>query len=124
MPTLSSRQRGNEAEKLAERRLKRKGLKTLARNWHCRHGELDLVMEQGRAVVFIEVRQRTSDNYGGAVASVTAAKQQRLYKAASAFLASRPALAERDCRFDVVAFSGNGNTADMQWIQNAFFGEH
>lgn len=124
MPTLSSRQRGTRAERQAERWLHRRGLKTLARNWHCRHGELDLVMEDQRSVVFVEVRQRVSDNYGGAIASVTGTKQRRLSMAASAFLASRPALAERDCRFDVIAINGNGRAAEMQWIQNAFFGEH
>ncbi|MDF1821608.1 MAG: YraN family protein [Alcanivoracaceae bacterium] len=124
MPALSSRQRGTEAEQLAERWLRRQGLTTLARNWQCRHGELDLVMHQGRTVVFVEVRQRASNAFGGAVASVTRAKQRRLGMAASAFLASRPALAERDCRFDVLAINGHGRTAEMQWIQNAFLGEH
>lgn len=92
--------RGAQAEALAARHLERHGLTILTRNFRTRRGEIDLVARDGDTLVFVEVRLRTRSDFGGAAASVTARKQQRLVAAARFYL-SRLAH-EPACRFDAV----------------------
>jgi putative endonuclease len=107
---------GGPAERLAADFLERQGLKILARNYRCRFGEIDLVASSGEALVFIEVRARTSEAYGGAAGSITAAKRRRIIAAARHYLArQRPA---RACRFDVVLVRGREQA--IEWLTNAF----
>lgn len=109
---------GQRSERQAERYLCGQGMKTVVRNWSCRHGELDLVMIDGDALVFVEVRMRSPRGFGGGADSVHAGKQARLVHAASMFLANHPEWQERPCRFDVVAIDGPGGAED--WIRHAF----
>ena len=106
---------GQSAESRAEAFLKTRGLKLVARNWRCRFGEIDLVMQDGATLVFIEVRLRSRSDFGGAAASVTPAKQKKLLTAARQYLTTLKTLPP--CRFDVVALSGD---APPEWIRNAF----
>jgi putative endonuclease len=106
---------GQSAESRAEAFLKARGLKLVARNWRCRFGEIDLVMQDGATLVFIEVRLRSRSDFGGAAASVTPAKQKKLLTAARQYLTTLKTLPP--CRFDVVALSGD---AAPEWIRNAF----
>ena len=106
---------GQSAESRAEAFLKARGLKLVARNWRCRFGEIDLVMQDGATLVFIEVRLRSRNDFGGAAASVTPAKQKKLLGTARQYLATLKTLPP--CRFDVVALSGD---AAPEWIRNAF----
>ncbi len=91
------------------------GLRLLERNWRCRLGEIDLIAEEGRTVVFAEVRLRSPGSFGGAAESITAAKRSRLLAAARLYLARRP---EAPCRFDV--FLIDGSPASVRWIRDAF----
>jgi putative endonuclease len=109
--------RGAKAEARARRHLEKQGLRCLASNFRTRWGELDLVMEQGRQLVFVEVRYRRNTHFGGAIASVTAAKQARLIKAASQFL-DQHRLGHRPVRFDIVAI--DGAAAELEWLVDAF----
>ncbi|MEO7199910.1 MAG: YraN family protein [Dokdonella sp.] len=111
---------GDHYEMLAKEHLEKNGLLLIARNFNCRHGEIDLVMQDGSTVVFAEVRFRRSAGFGGALASVGASKRQRLIKAASMFLLARPELASRPCRFDVVAIEGAALPPAILWCRNAF----
>jgi putative endonuclease len=111
---------GQRYERLAERYLGRRGLRTLARNFHCRLGEIDLVMRDGPVTVFVEVRYRSSSAYGGSLASLTWAKRRRMERAAGLFLGRRPRLAEGPCRFDVVTIEGRPPARQLRWITNAF----
>jgi putative endonuclease len=109
-------QDGARAEDLCAELLREAGLRVLARNWRCRHGEIDLVAEDRGTLVFAEVRYRRDQRYGGAAESVTAAKRARLVAAARLYLMRRP---DADCRFDVLlldSLEGGG----IQWIRNAF----
>lgn len=106
---------GQSAEARAEAFLKTQGLKLVARNWRCRFGEIDLVMQDGTTLVFIEVRLRSRSDFGGAAASVTPAKQKKLLAAARQYLAALKTLPP--CRFDVIAL--DRDTAP-EWIRNAF----
>ena len=94
---------GAWGEKQSERYLRRKGYKTLARNFSCKTGEIDLVMAGlDASVVFVEVKTRAKEEVAEAEASVTAGKQTKLLKAAKYFLATHK-IEDRPCRFDVVA---------------------
>lgn len=106
---------GQAAESRAVAFLKTQGLKLVARNWRCRFGEIDLVMQDGPTLVFVEVRMRSRNDFGGAAASVTLAKQKKLLAAARQYLSTLKTLPP--CRFDVVALSGD---AAPEWIRNAF----
>lgn len=88
----------------------------MARNYHCKGGEIDLIMQQQRALVFVEVRFRKSAAFGSAAASVTRSKQQKIITAAQHFLMDNSKLANLPCRFDVVAITAG----QIEWIENAF----
>ena len=107
---------GAAQETLALAQLEAAGLQLLARNVASRVGELDLVMQDGDILVFVEVRSRTSARFGGAAASVTFAKQQRLARAAQVFLKTTWRGPPPRCRFDVVAISPEG----IEWLRDAF----
>jgi putative endonuclease len=107
---------GARAEQLCAELLSRAGLRILARNWRCRHGEIDLVAEEGRTLVFAEVRLRRNPGFGGAAESITGAKRARLVAAARTYLAGRP---ESDCRFDVLLLDALEG-GRIRWIRNAF----
>ena len=110
---------GRAAETRALKHLKRHGLRLVERNYHCRNGEVDLIMRDGETVVFVEVRYRRRTDYGGAAASVDGPKQRRLLAAAAHYL-SRNGRGEPPCRFDVVALEGDPATGTVQWIADAF----
>lgn len=119
--TPTTRQVGDEGEDQALAHLQRQGLLVLARNYRMaggprvRGGEIDLVMrDRDGTVVFVEVRKRADTRFGGAAASITPAKQQRLVRTAQHFL--RRWRTWPPCRFDVVALEGGG----LQWIRGAF----
>jgi putative endonuclease len=108
---------GAAREREACAALERAGLTLRAANVRYRVGEIDLVMDDGEALVFVEVRYRHGEQFGGGSGSVDLRKQQRLARAASMYLADHPALARRPCRFDVVAM---GHNRPMDWIRDAF----
>ena len=91
---------GARAEAIAADYLAGRGLVIVARNFRTRHGEIDLVARDGETLVFVEVRLRSRHDFGGASASVTADKQQRLIAASLAYLARLGR--EPPCRFDAV----------------------
>ena len=105
--------RGREAEDRAARHLERQGLRVVARNFRVRGGEIDLICRDGKGLVFVEVRQRSRSDFGGAAASITTSKQRRIILAAQHYLAGK---ADCDCRFDCVLIEGG----ELEWIKNAF----
>jgi putative endonuclease len=124
LPTSSRQQRGEDAERAAERWLNRQGLTTVTRNWRCRMGEIDLVMLDTHTLVFVEVRFRSASQHGGAVGSVDQRKQRRLVAAARHYLRLRPDAAQRPCRFDVIALQPDADGAlQFDWIAGAFYAE-
>jgi putative endonuclease len=114
---LTRQQAGAHYESQARHFLERKGLRFIAANVHSRGGEIDLIMKHGAVIVFVEVRYRRSNHFGSAAASVTRRKQQKLLHAASYWLARTSGSFDTvDCRFDVLAFTGN----EIEWLTNAF----
>lgn len=108
-------ERGREAEELALRFLNAAGMRLKSRNYTCRMGEIDLILEDGDTLVFVEVRKRSSAAYGGAAESITARKRGRLIAAARHYLSRQRALPA--CRFDAVLVDAHGR---VEWIRDAF----
>lgn len=109
-------QKGEHAEQLALTHLQSQGLRLLQRNYRCKLGELDLVMLEGKTLVIAEVRYRQSDSFGGALASITRRKQERIVAATQHYVIIHK-MSQCAIRFDVVAISGDNQ---LQWIKNAF----
>jgi putative endonuclease len=118
----TTRKVGANAESLAEKYLAGQGLTTLARNYHCRMGEIDLIMQEGNFLVFVEVRYRKNDVYGSAAESVTRQKQRRILLTANYYLQNEKISGECPCRFDVITVSGQYNP-QINWIKDAFQAE-
>jgi putative endonuclease len=118
---LLGKTRGQEGEDRALRHLQRQGLKLVERNYRIGGGprrpagEIDLILrERDGTLVFVEVRSRATAGHGGAAASIDAAKQRRIVRAAQHYLArfaTPPA-----CRFDVVSIEGDA----LHWLKGAF----
>lgn len=106
---------GRDAEQRAEQLLTEGGLRTVARNYRCRGGEIDLVMRDRDCLVFVEVRQRSHSDFGSSLDSVDQRKQQRLLLAARHYLAKHKWTGP--CRFDVVGFDRGTHTT---WVRDAF----
>jgi putative endonuclease len=114
-------QRGEAAELLAANYLQVRGLKVLGRNLRCKAGELDLVCLDGDVLAVVEVRQRQSARFGGALASVIGAKQRKIIRAAKFFLQREPRWRHLAIRFDVLAVEGLPDGAHrVDWIRDAF----
>jgi putative endonuclease len=114
-------ERGRAAEDAALAFLQSKGLQLRERNASCRWGELDLVMQDGDTLVFVEVRYRHRSDYGGAAGSVDARKQAKLIRA-SLYWLQRHAPNPPPCRFDVVSVTPDASTAfgHLDWLRDAF----
>lgn len=108
--------RGEAAESLAAAFLQAQGLTITKRNYRCRFGEIDLVARDGKTLVFVEVRRRKSDDFGGAAESITAVKRARLIRTARHYLARSRGLPP--CRFDAVLI--RGESPQIEWVRNAF----
>ena len=113
----NKRSQGSIYEQKARVYLETQGLKFIAANQTFKCGELDLVMVDGDTIVFVEVRQRKSNRFGGAVESIDYRKQQKWLNAANMWLFTKrnQSLDTAKCRFDVVAFEGDNPPL---WLPN------
>ena len=119
-PAGTTTARGTAAERVAGAWLRRRGLRRLEANYRCRSGEIDLVMQDGAVLVFVEVRYRRTGAFGSAAETVGSAKRRRLVRAASRYLQQHPQWANRVCRFDVISMSGDERQPEIEWIRHAF----
>jgi putative endonuclease len=110
---------GRRSERLAERHLRWRGYRILARNFRAAGAEIDLVALDGETLVFVEVKARRSTVAGAPAEAVDERKQRRLRRAAAIFTARRRADG-RPMRFDVVAISGEGRSRTLEHLRNAF----
>lgn len=116
----NKRQVGDAAEKAAEKFLEQHGYKLVCRNFLCRYGEIDLIMlSPDEEIVFIEVRYRKNQQFGGALESVTPSKQQKIKKTALHYLQQNKQY-DQDCRFDVIAMAAHTKQPVIEWLDNAF----
>jgi len=113
-------QSGKTAEQRACHYLQQQGLRLVTQNFRCKPGEIDLIMQDNTHCIFIEVRNRKNQQFGGAAASITHSKQQKLIRAAHYFLQTQPSYAAMPCRFDVITIDGSSTTGELCWIRDAF----
>jgi putative endonuclease len=111
---------GENAEQAACDFLLAKKLLLIERNIRYPFGEIDLLMQDGKELVFVEVRYRRNQQFGGGVESVTPAKQKKMANAAQAWLSGHRQWANAGCRFDVVAVDRYENAFRFDWIKAAF----
>lgn len=118
---LTTQRIGQQTEQLAAQYLRQQGLVCLTHNFASKYGEIDIIAQDGDVLVFVEVKYRKHANYGGAIAAVAAAKQQKLKLCASFYL-QQARLNEYNtpCRFDVVALQGAIEQPNITWLKNAF----
>lgn len=105
--------KGIEGENLALSFLEKQGLTLVERNWHCRYGELDLVMKEGAVYVFVEVKYRKNDQFGGAINSISSAKCAKLMRTAELYLQTNQI--NNSCRVDGVFLQDNQAPI---WLKN------
>jgi len=116
--------KGLRFEDQARRYLSARGLELLESNYRCRFGEIDLIMRDAQTLCFIEVRFRSSLDFGGASASITVAKQRRIIKAALFYLSAQHQKLDQAMRFDALLIQQQAKgKLDYNWIQGAFYAE-
>jgi putative endonuclease len=116
---LNRRDRGRAGEDVAWDHLRRAGYTLVARNLRSRFGEIDLVVERHGALVFVEVRGRSSTRFGTPLESVDPRKQRQLSRLAADYLARRR-LQERRARFDVISVEWQDGRPRIEHLENAF----
>jgi putative endonuclease len=112
---MTTKHLGEQAENRALKFLQSKGLELLLRNYACRRGEIDLIMQDENCIVFVEVRMRNNADYGSGAETVTVDKMRKLAFTAEHFLQKHPIPGNLDCRFDVISLDDK-----IDWIQHAF----
>jgi putative endonuclease len=114
---------GSRGEDLAVRYLKKKGFKVIERNYHCPWGEIDLVAREKNTLVFVEIKARSSSEYGLPQDAVDRFKQKKLIEVARAYMAEHHLKDDIIARFDVVAIHLTPTGPDIELIKDAFQGE-
>lgn len=116
---LNNQEKGKKGEDLAQAFLEKKGYTLVAKNWRKAPYELDLVMEDGKTLVIVEVKLRSSSFFGNPETFVTKTKQRHLAKGAQLLIREHPPLGE--VRFDVVAITLVGNDSKIFHLEDAFY---
>ena len=113
---------GDDYEDRAVTLLEDQGLRVLERNFSCKIGEIDIILQDGAQLIFVEVRARSNRYFESAAGSVNLRKQQRIVRTAQLFLQRRPQWSNTPCRFDVIAFEPpqSGTRPRIRWIRGAF----
>ena len=116
----TSRTFGQSAEDMAEQMLRKKGYRILGRNVRVAGGELDLIADDQGVLVFIEVKARRDQHFGGAAYAITSRKKQQIIKLAACYL-SQHGSTNQSCRFDAILIDGNHqNSLQLTHIEQAF----
>ena len=117
-------QQGEDAEAACCKYLQSQGLRLVDKNFSCRSGEIDIIMLDKTTLVFVEVRFRKNNTFGGGLESITLSKQKKLRNTAELYLQKNNQY--KNARFDVVSMSKNNQTKlnkqhySFNWIINAF----
>jgi len=119
--TIQRKLLGRQGEDAAARYLEKNNYQILCRNYSCKLGEIDIVARERDVIVFVEVRSRSSDNYGFPQESITSRKKVKLRQLALHYLKSA-GMTNANCRFDVIAvqLDGEGMLKKLEHIENAF----
>jgi len=123
MDTYHRHEIGKGFEKEACEFLQTKGFSLLVKNYSCKAGEIDLIMQDKEDIVFVEVRSRHHTKYGSALESITKSKMNKIIRTATLYLQAKKWLHTKNSRFDVIAISPVDGEMKMEWIKNAFLVE-
>ncbi len=118
-PKREKKELGKRGEDLALRFLKRSGYKIIQQNYECKMGEMDIIAQEKDTLVFVEVKTRTSMDFGPPQLAVTKFKQRQMSKVALCFLKEKK-LEEVKARFDVVAILLSPEGEGIELIRDAF----
>ena len=113
----TKRNSGNFAEKIALKYLKSKGLKKIQSNYYCRYGEIDIIMQDEKELVFVEVRYRENDSHGHAMETINHQKLKKIIATSKHYMMTNN-LGYIPCRIDVVGLHGDLNKPSINWIRN------
>ncbi|AFV03148.1 Endonuclease [Dehalobacter sp. UNSWDHB] len=116
---MNKRQLGQRGEDMALEHIKEAGLNIIQRNYRCPKGEIDIIARDGKTIVFIEVRLRSSNSRGSAEESIGLWKIQRLKSIASYYLLEQHYRQWPQIRFDVFAINMAEGVPEFNWIQGA-----
>lgn len=117
------RDKGKHYEQMAWQWLQQQGLQPVVQNYHCRRGEVDLILLDGDTLCFIEVKYRKSNAFGGVAYSIGLSKQRKIVHTAQHFIEHHSRFAGHGCRFDALFITPPtaGHSAEhIEWIKNAF----
>ena len=117
---LNKREFGNQLESFACQQIKKHGCSIEQTNFNCKLGEIDIIAKDKDTLVFVEVRYRKLNAYGGAIESVDTKKQGKIIKTASLYLQQHKLTNKVACRFDVFAIEGDPQRLNYNWIKDAF----
>ncbi len=118
---MDRRELGRQGEAAARRFLEKKKYKILAQNYRRRSGEIDLIAEKKGAITFVEVKCRSSLEFGFPQESVIKRKQERIMKVATIFLKEMNLWSKVDCHFDVLSIYQDGRAMHLEHIKDAFW---
>lgn len=116
---LTTREKGQTVEEMVCQYLEQQGLQCIIKNYLSPMGEIDLIMQHGDTVAFIEVRYRSDPKFIDPLETITPTKQKKIIKTANHFLLKHYRH-EMPCRFDVVAVRGDFQRPEIDWVKNAF----
>lgn len=116
---MNKKELGLWGEDLAAKHLERAGLIIMTRNYRCPKGEIDIIVRDGKTIVFVEVRLRTSNIRGYAEESIGLWKKQRLRSIATYFLLDQGYEIWPEIRFDIVAINVSEGAPNINWIPGA-----
>lgn len=117
---VERQERGSAAEERAAGFLEAEGYRVLARNHRSRRGEVDLIVEKGDVIAFVEVRSRTFAGVDGPAATIGFAKRKRIVAAATDWAVRNRVLDSHGLRFDVISIVERGDGEEIEWIPGAF----
>lgn len=112
---------GAASENQAEKFLRSKKHRIVARNYFSKHGEIDIIsVLPGKVLVFTEVRSKHDCTYGHPIETIDIRKQAHIRHTAEKFLYEHPKYEDYACRFDVVTIVGEGKDAVLEYFPDAF----
>lgn len=118
-----NKSKGQHYEAQAKSYLLKQGLVSVAENYHCRYGEIDLIMRDKDMLCFIEVKFRKSLDFGGAASAIPYQKQQKIVRTAQIFMNEDRKRSRYAMRFDALMLQQIDEDISIDWIQNAFYAE-
>jgi putative endonuclease len=117
---MNKQQKGRLGEDLAARFLEERGYRIVQRNYRFDRGEIDIVAQDGRELVFVEVKTRENEQFGSPEESITPSKEEQLKKVAEGYVFEHN-LENQPCRFDVVAITFSDGKPRIRLLQNVIF---